>query len=243
MKFGDYLKRVREDRGWTQPEAALKVQIEQSYLSKLETGKSYPSAEVFARLQSVYGLDPADIARQLDPAELAQLRDVTTVHAAANSILRRAVQVSRSWMIAGLACLFIGGGSIGLALLAEEVSYEEYLYRSLGVIAAGEHPDIYAVLTLPARPEGEVIETGGEAQPALRARQVEMLDRVDEEFRTLREARGDGFYESVEGGRRYFVPVDSIRVVIESPLRWFGVPGLMFLLGSFGCFFISFRWK
>ncbi|WP_417494189.1 helix-turn-helix domain-containing protein [Maricaulis sp.] len=243
MKFGDYLKRVREDRGWTQPEAALKVRIEQSYLSKLETGKSSPSSEVFARLQSVYGLDPADIARQLDPAELAQLRDVAPVHAAANSILRRAVQMSRGWMIAGLACLFLGGGSIGLASLAEEVSYEEYLYRSIGVIAAGEHPDVYDVLTRPAQPEGEAMVTGGAGQTALRARQIEMLERVDEEFRTLREARGDGFYESVEGGRRYFEPVDYVRVVIESPLRWFAVPGLMFLLGSFGCFFISFRWK
>lgn len=243
MKFGDYLKRVREDRGWTQPEAALKVQIEQSYLSKLETGKSYPSAEVFARLQSAYGLDPADIARQLDPAEMAQLHDVAPLHAAANSILRRAVQVSRSWMIAGLACLFIGGASIGLASLAEDVSYETYLYQSRGVIAEGEHQDIYAILTLPARPEGAVIESGGEGQTALRARQIEMMARVDEEYRTLREARGDGFYETVEGGRRYYEPVDSTQVVIESPLRWFGVPGLMFLLGSLGCFFISFRWK
>ena len=88
-----------------------------------------------------------------------------------------------------------------------------------------------------------MIESGGEGQTALRARQIEMMARVDEEYRTLREARGDGFYETVEGGRRYYEPVDSTQVVIESPLRWFGVPGLMFLLGSLGCFFISFRWK
>lgn len=36
MKFGDYLKQKRAERGWTQPEAASHVKIEQSYLSKLE---------------------------------------------------------------------------------------------------------------------------------------------------------------------------------------------------------------
>jgi len=50
MKFGDYLRQKREDRGWTQPEAAAKARIEQSYLSKLETGRSYPSDDVFERL-------------------------------------------------------------------------------------------------------------------------------------------------------------------------------------------------
>ena len=50
MKFGDYLRQARETRQWTQPEAAARAGIEQSYLSTLETGKSYPSEEVFGRL-------------------------------------------------------------------------------------------------------------------------------------------------------------------------------------------------
>ena len=36
MKFGEYLKSQRDARGWTQPMAAEKIGIEQSYLSKLE---------------------------------------------------------------------------------------------------------------------------------------------------------------------------------------------------------------
>jgi transcriptional regulator with XRE-family HTH domain len=54
MKFGDYLRQKREARGWTQPEAANKAGIEQSYLSKLETGKSYPSEDAYARLVAAY---------------------------------------------------------------------------------------------------------------------------------------------------------------------------------------------
>ncbi len=47
MKFGEYLKSQRDARGWTQPMAAEKIGIEQSYLSKLETGKASPSDEMF----------------------------------------------------------------------------------------------------------------------------------------------------------------------------------------------------
>ncbi|MGE0743387.1 MAG: helix-turn-helix domain-containing protein, partial [Hyphomonadaceae bacterium] len=38
MKFGEDLKNRRTELGWTQPDAAAKASIEQSYLSKLETG-------------------------------------------------------------------------------------------------------------------------------------------------------------------------------------------------------------
>ena len=53
----------------------------------------------------------------------------------------------------------------------------------------------------------------------------------------------NGFLEQVEGGRRFFEPVDSELVTERSPLRWFLAPAVMFLLGALGCFFISFRWK
>ena len=57
MKFGEYLKNRRTELGWTQPDAASKAGIEQSYLSKLETGKSFPSEDVYQRLVGAFGLD------------------------------------------------------------------------------------------------------------------------------------------------------------------------------------------
>lgn len=53
MKFGVYLRSLREKAGWTQPEAAEKIEIEQSYLSKLETGKCFPSEDIFSKLSRV----------------------------------------------------------------------------------------------------------------------------------------------------------------------------------------------
>jgi len=50
MAFHDNLRTLRLARGLTQPALAEKADIEQSYLSKLENGRSRPSDEVLARL-------------------------------------------------------------------------------------------------------------------------------------------------------------------------------------------------
>jgi ribosome-binding protein aMBF1 (putative translation factor) len=80
--IGAFLRTQREAKGWTQPEAAAKAGIEQSYLSKLELGKSAPSQEVFLRLADAFGFDADTVASQLDDAALAALSDVTAVRSA-----------------------------------------------------------------------------------------------------------------------------------------------------------------
>ncbi len=50
MAFHDNLRTLRLARGLTQPALAEKADIEQSYLSKLENGRSRPSDEVLTRL-------------------------------------------------------------------------------------------------------------------------------------------------------------------------------------------------
>ncbi|MGH8401264.1 MAG: helix-turn-helix domain-containing protein [Gammaproteobacteria bacterium] len=52
MSFHDNLRTLRLTRGFTQPALAEKADIEQSYLSKLENGRSKPSEDVLARLAS-----------------------------------------------------------------------------------------------------------------------------------------------------------------------------------------------
>ncbi|WP_291842976.1 helix-turn-helix transcriptional regulator [Maricaulis sp.] len=236
MKFGDYLRQAREARHWTQPEAAARAGIEQSYLSKLEAGKSYPSDDVFERLVQAYDIDVKALVRHLDPAEAKALRDIQSLRTA-RLILHRAVQtMSRGWMLAGLACLLIGGASAGAALTASDTSHEEYIYLSRGVIAPGEAFDVFD--RVDASP-GE----NPEAAAALRAQQIALQDRIDEEVRIQRTLQGEGYFETVEGGRRYFRALDSQTVIERSPLRWFWVPGLMFLFGALGCFTISWRWK
>ena len=76
MQFGDYLRQTREEKGWTQPDAAAKIGIEQSYLSKLETGKSYPSEDVFARLIEAYEINIAHLSETVASSELSKLREI-----------------------------------------------------------------------------------------------------------------------------------------------------------------------
>ncbi len=50
MSFNENLRTLRLTRGLTQPALAEKAGIEQSYLSKLENGRSRPSEDVLGRL-------------------------------------------------------------------------------------------------------------------------------------------------------------------------------------------------
>ena len=152
----------------------------------------------------------------------------------------QATRLTRGWLAAGLGCLMLGGASLGLHALAEDEEYTVYHYTSPGVLAPGEDLNAYAVLQASLRPDL------GEDRPqeaAVRALQVAMMERADPQTRVTRDMHANGFLEQVEGGRRFFEPVDSELVTERSPLRWFLAPAVMFLLGALGCFFISFRWK
>ncbi|MHA6289095.1 helix-turn-helix domain-containing protein [Maricaulis sp. CAU 1757] len=236
MKFGDHLRLQRERAAWTQPEAAARAGIEQSYLSKLETGKSYPSDEVFGRLVQAYGIDVKALVSDLDPDEIDALPNVASVRATRMTLQRTARNLSRGWMLAGLACLLVGGASAGAALTASDTSHVEYIYLSRGVILPGEPLDVFAL-----------VDAGFGGTPdrvaEMRAQQIALQERLDEEVRVQRIMQGEGFVETVDNGRRYFRALDSQTVVERSPLRWFWIPGLMSLFGALGCFIISLRWK
>lgn len=137
MKFGDLLKQRRTARNWTQPEASQHIGIEQSYLSKLETGKSAPSEEVFDRLVNAYDLDPAALSDTLFPAELDRLRSITLVRKAILANTTRRQSASRIWLVAGIAALALGGGLLGLAQIGHGGTIQYFTYQSPGVEAHG----------------------------------------------------------------------------------------------------------
>lgn len=232
MKFGDYLRQKREDKGWTQPEAAARAHIEQSYLSKLETGRSYPSDDVFERLVEALGIDAVELSESVSAAELDRLREIREVRAAVMAGQASRLRLTRSWLLLGLVFLMLGGGALGVSRIDLSRDSQLYYYRSEGVLAVDESPRLFDQVrhTLPAEdPRNDEIR-------ALRER-IDQVDVVTDRN------RGSGYYEEVEGGRRYFDLYEDEVVTLPNPLRWFLVPGLMLLLGSLGCFFISFRWR
>ena len=79
MKLGDKLRLLREQRQWTQPQAAEHIGIEQSYLSKLENDHSVPSVEVFRRIVEAYETDVAGIVDDIDPSNINNLTQVADI--------------------------------------------------------------------------------------------------------------------------------------------------------------------
>ena len=69
MPFHENLRTLRLARGLTQPLLAEKAGIEQSYLSKLENGRSKPSEDVLARLAQALDVKPETLTQNGDETE------------------------------------------------------------------------------------------------------------------------------------------------------------------------------
>jgi transcriptional regulator with XRE-family HTH domain len=236
MRFGDYLRQKREEKNWTQPEASAAAGIEQSYLSKLETGKSWPSEDVFARVASAYGIDVDDMVRSVASSELSRLREIAAVRSAILEIQNGQRTFARGWLIASLLCLVASGACFGAMLMGKETVRLEVTYRSSGVLATGEPLEAFDILH-------DRLDPRDETYPELEARRQQMLKRVDEHILKTGENHGFSIIEKVDGGLRHYRRVNDNPVWLQSPLRWFIVPALALLAGAIGSAFISFRWR
>ena len=219
MKFGEYLKNRRTELGWTQPDAAAKAQIEQSYFSKLETGKSFPSEDVYKRLVDALGLDTEAMASMLYPAELDRLREIEAVRQHLLEREHNTRSTSRRWLYAGLGGLVLGGALIGLAQVDRGGASMRYTYQSPGVIHSGENT-------------GSLDDLGGNTGLSALA---------DEQTIFLPDMRGPAFTETAPDGRREWHLVGANSVLVPAKFDWALVPGLALLIGGLGCFFISWR--
>ena len=234
MKFGVYIRSLREKLGWTQPEAAEKIEIEQSYLSKLETGKCFPSEDIFSRLSSVYRIDAQKMSEIIDSNELEKLKEVSEVRKVVLENRQSHTMALRRWLITGLTFLMLGGACIGASTL--NGSEQQYHYRSQGILLAGEGLDAFSIVY-------ERTSKLKEEAPDLFKLQKKMIERIDQREHTSRTHRGRKYIEQVEGGKRIFVLYADQVTDVNAILQWLIVPGIMFFVGSFGCFFIGYRWR
>lgn len=138
MTFGEYLRKQREERGWTQPIAADKIGIEQSYLSKLETGKATPSEEMFARLVDAYDINVDALSAMLGESELMKMREIAAVRDLLQTARKATETLRRRWLVAGLALLAFGSGLLSFVITEVKYPKDQYVYVSKGVIKIGE---------------------------------------------------------------------------------------------------------
>jgi transcriptional regulator with XRE-family HTH domain len=213
MKFGEYLKNRRTELGWTQPDAAAKASIEQSYLSKLETGKSFPSEDVYQRLVEAFSLDTEAMVAALYPAELDRLREIEAVRKHLLEREHNTRSTTRRWLYAGLAGLVLGGALVGLSQVDSGGAATHYTYQSYGVVQPGESDEVF------------------DENPA----------RADEQTISIPEMRGPAFTETVPKGRRMWHLVGANAVLVPAKFGWALIPGCALIIGGLGCFFISWR--
>jgi transcriptional regulator with XRE-family HTH domain len=220
--FGEYIKAKRESLNWTQPIAAQKAEIEQSYLSKLENGKCYPSEQMFNRLLELYELNISDLSEALDTDELKKMKDIAQIRMTMmEAKLGRKAQIQK-WLMAGLVMLIFAGALIGAAIVPQQ-SKTEYRYSSHGVLKPGESLRTYSAAYVGNAPE-------------------ELVNRIDQKYQVFDYNRGKNFVETTTEGRRLF-QLYSTNDKEENPMaKWLIVPGLALLFGSFGCFLVGFRY-
>ncbi|GAA4355521.1 helix-turn-helix transcriptional regulator [Kangiella marina] len=134
MTLGEKLRSLRSISGWTQPEFAQKLGIEQSYLSKLENDRSIPSVEIFDKLCTAYEITPDDMIKDLDKNYVRQklmhipiiANATNSKHEVAKGKRKAAVIVCSTFILVGVLFFFIAH----LELLSSNKQWE---YRSLGV--------------------------------------------------------------------------------------------------------------
>ncbi|WP_262693351.1 helix-turn-helix domain-containing protein [Kordiimonas aquimaris] len=226
MKFGDYIRQKRETTGWTQPEAAAKADIEQSYLSKLETGKSYPSEEVFNKLVNTLDLNIEEMARTVGSQELTRLREIKDVRAIVLQRQQNQQRFMRSWLIAGLVMLVIAGGVLGMSISMVADAKADYMYRSEGVILEGEPTNVFELIKLGARPSVKPLK-----------------DRIAYDFQKLEQHQGNEYIKPVEGGYRHYQLYASMPQYDFRLIGWHLTIGFMLLFGGLASFYIARRWQ
>ncbi len=238
MTLGEILRQARENHGWTQPEAAAKIGIEQSYLSKLETGKSVPSEEMFEKLASAYALDAAQLSDVLSTQEAEKLKDIRLFRQAVNQNQRQKIQAERRWLLTGFVSLLISGAAFGLSLLAEDSEIKTYSYESHGVLLAGESMGDFFRLLDSVPPT-----CTNEACLQLRQMQARLAPRADHSVLSFPTDRGGWFIVQQDEGRRFYQRIDDDVTIEKSPLRWALAPAFAFLFSGLASLVIAFRWR
>ena len=196
MNFGDKIRTLRTEKEMTQPELASELGIEQSYLSKLETGKSVPSNDVLNRLLDVFGIDLGEMLVGLDRGTRNQLRQIPDVARHLHGENQLVIQNRRRWLLTSACLLAFGIAFIYAGQVKLFFSDTTYQYISKGVIFEGEPKELF----IDPREFVPHLFDGNQEREFL----DKITARYDSVYMLRRDFRGDLFNIKVEGGSRTF---------------------------------------
>jgi len=147
MNFGQRLKQLRQSKGWSQPELAQAIGIEQSYLSKLENDKSAPSPDMLNRILEAFDIDIETLLQGMDEAEIRKhLRSIPQVNGHLQAQKENARRKSKRWVIASaLLCVFgITIMVMGIGFTGDSIVI--YDYGSEEIVPNGEAGETFSSL-------------------------------------------------------------------------------------------------
>lgn len=70
------IKELRKERKWSQKELGEKVDVSESFISKVESGKKQPSREVTAKIAEVFNITTDFLLGLSDEEELNEMLDL-----------------------------------------------------------------------------------------------------------------------------------------------------------------------
>lgn len=70
--LGQALRKLRTERGWSQSDLALRVEMDRNYLSLIELGRSSPSVRMLIRLCMALDVHAADVLGDVERRVEAQ---------------------------------------------------------------------------------------------------------------------------------------------------------------------------
>jgi transcriptional regulator with XRE-family HTH domain len=72
------MNRLRRERGWTLVRLAARLNMNATYLGVLETGKNTPSLDTLLQLADAFGVEAAEMVREVEQARKPVLIKLVT---------------------------------------------------------------------------------------------------------------------------------------------------------------------
>jgi transcriptional regulator with XRE-family HTH domain len=227
MTLGKKFKELRMLSNFSQPELSEKVNIEQSYLSKLENDKSVPSSEVFMKLLSVYDLSVEEFLHGFDiNDDRKRLSQIPEIENYLNSKYQNNLSKQRSYLYT-CSLLIITAVTLFYIGFSKQIFDETvYYYKSDGVVMTDEPKDIF-------RSWHSLMSVEADHEDVI-AKRLEMNKRSDKQIITSLIKNGQQFEIEVKGGYRYyyFVKDEQVSRPINAWLKVIGV--MLFMAGVMG---------
>ncbi|MCJ8321542.1 MAG: helix-turn-helix domain-containing protein [Colwellia sp.] len=220
MTLGQKLKNLRLAKEFSQPELAEAVGIEQSYLSKLENDKSFPSDDVFKLLLQALEIELEKFLEDFDSSTIqTQLSKLTLISGYQKQQNKNSASFMMRWLLISSVMVILGGTALVAGKqnwIFEPKATTTYKYESKGIINDDEALRLF------------------EDFNSRRSENDHLLTRLDFQVLIFDQPNGNYFVKQVDGGRRFFVNKGATSHHLHiTANNWLMLIGLLSLLA--GC--------